>query len=276
MVICYLTSVQINVPLGVRWQTTGVQMSFKSMPMIGISNFASAEQVRKAVALFERLNFTALGYVLKVGVRFNEEAAMGFASRGIVARETLSQIFFDKTVVNCLHFSFMANNSNLAKHLSTALECAGMNIDSVQIDADWPDPGAVLDGVCRSRKNITTVLRIRNSALEAAGKNPANVVARLADYTEVIQGIQFHATHNPHNNEEVMGMIPYLAAVREEFPSLGIGISSHECAKVIDCLGPVKRIIPNISIGSRIDLERDACIERYLSSAFNFLAPKQE
>ena len=115
----------------------------------------------------------------------------------------------------------------------------------------WPDPGQIAEGIHRSRKQIEIILQIGKNALEEANNDPEAVVEKLVDYEDVIHRVLLDKSMGKGLGMDAAALMPFARAIRENFPSLGLGAAGGLGPETMHLVAPLVRMFPDISIDAQ-------------------------
>lgn len=224
-------------------------------PYVGITDFTSFEQVTKMLEVFRRHKSPGSQRVLHVGVMMSFKTLNGIEtkwSKAFPPKETIADIFrpSDEEVYYCLHYADYDHDTKFSD-LARGLEYAGPWVNAVQLDMPWPDPGVVASGVHTSRKQIEVILQVGKNAIEEASNDPAEVVRRLDDYEGVIHRVLLDKSMGRGLGMDATGLIPFARAIRESFPTLGIGAAGGLGPETIQLVEPLAAVFPDLSIDAQ-------------------------
>lgn len=254
-------------------------------PYIGITDFTSFEQVTKMLELFRRHKPSGSQRVLHIGVMMSFKTLNGIETRWSKAfplKETIADIFRpnDDDVYYCLHYADYDHDTKFTD-LAQGLEYAGPFVHAIQLDMPWPDPRVVANGVHVSRKQIEVILQVGKNAIEEVNNDPAEVVRRLEDYEGVIHRVLLDKSMGRGLGMDANGLIPFARAIRESFPTLGIGAAGGLGPETIQLVAPLVAVFSDLSIdaqgrlrpsGSALDLIDWDMAGNYLVKAHQLFA----
>ena len=223
-------------------------------PYMGITDFTNFEQVQEMSTVFSAHRPQESNRVLHVGVMMSHKTLHGIPSKwqnAFPPKEKIASIFSSDEVYNCLHYADYDNNPDLWKSLATAISYGGIGIHALQLDMIWPNPSEVANGVHTSRKQIEVILQIGKNALEEVGNDPQRVVERLGDYEGVIHRVLLDKSMGKGLGMDADGLIPFARAIRESFPTLGIGAAGGLGPETIQLVEPLVAVFPDLSIDAQ-------------------------
>jgi hypothetical protein len=222
-------------------------------PYIGITDFTCFEQVKEMLKVFSANKPQNLDCQLHVGVMMSYKTLNGIPSKWQKAfpqKEKIADIFASQETYNCLHFADYDNYPDLDKTLARALSYGGNNLNALQLDMVWPDPGQIARGVGASKKDIEVILQIGKLALEQCGNDPSSVVKKLGDYQGIIHRVLLDKSMGKGLGMDAAGLIPFARAIKNDFLDLGLGAAGG--------LGPETVLLVEPLIAEFFDLSFDA------------------
>ncbi len=252
-------------------------------PYIGITDFTSFEQVQEMLMVFNNHLPKTSNRKLHVGVMMSYKTFRGIQSKWQNVwppKETISEIFSSDQTYNCLHYADYDGRTDF-RILSQAIFYGGTHLHALQLDMIWPDPGQVASGVHTSRRQVEVILQIGKNALHEAGNNPQTVVEKLSDYEGVIHRVLLDKSMGKGLGMDAGSLIPFALAIREAFPSLGIGTAGGLGPTTIHLVEPLVNEFPDLSIDAQGKLRPSGnaqdpinwkMAETYLINALELLA----
>lgn len=250
-------------------------------PYIGITDFTDFGQVQEMSQVFATHQPKGSSRVLHVGVMMSYKTLNSIPSKwqnAFPSKERIASIFSSDEGYNCLHYADYDNNPDLWKNIATAISFGGTDIHALQLDMIWPDPGEVAHGVHTSRKQIEVILQIGKNALEEVNNDPQRVVERLGDYEGVIHRVLLDKSMGKGLGMDANGLIPFAQAIKESFPTLGIGAAGGLGPETIQLVAPLVTAFPDLSIDAqgRLRPSGNAIDPIDWSMAGNYLIKAQE
>ncbi|MEK7520967.1 MAG: hypothetical protein AAB560_02715 [Patescibacteria group bacterium] len=223
-------------------------------PYIGITDFTDFGQVQEMSRVFAAHLPRGSKRALHIGVMMSHKTLHDIPSKwqnAFPSKERIASIFSSDEVYNCLHYADYDNNPDLWKSLATAISYGGIGIHAIQLDMVWPNSGEIANGVHTSRKQIEVILQIGKNALEEVGNDPQRVVERLGDYEGVIHRVLLDKSMGKGLGMDADGLVPFARAIRESFPTLGIGAAGGLGPETIQLVEPLVAAFPDLSIDAQ-------------------------
>lgn len=253
-------------------------------PYIGITDFLNFEQVQGMLQAFNAHRPHGSNRVLHVGVMMSYKTLHGIPSKWsdiFPPKERIAEIFSSDETYNCLHYADYENNPELWRSLGMAISYSGIGIRAIQLDMTWPDPGEVAHGIHASRKQVEVILQVGKDAIEEVGNSPQGVIERLSDYEGVIHRVLLDKSMGMGVGMDATGLIPFVQAIKQQFPELGIVTAGGLGPKTMHLVKPLVDMFPEISIdaqgrlrpsGSILDPIDWAIAGEYLAKAHEIFA----
>ncbi len=223
-------------------------------PYIGITDFTESNQVRRILEVFHTVFPDGTNWRLHVGVMMSYKTLRGLPTKwqaSFPAKEKIASIFFSHEAYNCLHYADYDANHELSKILSEAICWCGRGLNAVQLDMIWPNPGEVAEAIHRSRINIEVILQLGANALAETGGDPAVTVNRLRDYEGVIHRVLIDKSMGRGLVMDANVLLPFVSAIRQHFPTLGIGVAGGLGPGTVEAAQPLLRAFPDLSIDAQ-------------------------
>lgn len=220
---------------------------------IGITGFTSREDVDRAQQAYVRY-VPVTQYLLGVGVVTNYEVLHGLPEHrpGIfVPRREIATVLGRGDTFNCIHYLDPLGRWPLWQGIASAIELGGPQLHAVQLDLPWPKPHEIEQGLLRSGgQGVSITLQIAQSAIEAAGGHPADIVERLARYDGLVQRVLLDKALEGSRAMDVRFLDDTIQAICRRFPTLGIVVAGG--------LGPDTLNALHVLLASRSGLSWDA------------------
>jgi hypothetical protein len=223
-------------------------------PYIGITDFTDRGQVQEMSRVFGAHQPQGSSHMLHVGVMMSYKTLHDIPSRwqnAFPPKKTIADIFSLDDVYNCLHYADYDNNPDLWKSLAKAISYGGIGIHALQLDMIWPDPCQIVHGVHTSRKKIEVILQVGKNALEKVDNDPQAVVERLSDYDGTIHRVLLDKSMGKGLGMDADSLIPFAQAIRENFPTLGIGVAGGLGPETTQLVEPLIAEFPDLSIDAQ-------------------------
>lgn len=221
-------------------------------PYIGITDFMTREQVEHMLAVLRANLRPGQQRRLHVGVMMSHKTLHGEETKWTAAfprNEAIAGIFGSSEAMNCLHF--VGENQVLYEDLVLAIGYGGAGMNALQLDMAWPDPDQIQRAVLASDKQLEVVLQVGGNAIRQAGDSPVGVVERLRRYEEVIQWVLLDKSMGAGIPMDAVGLIPYVEAIKETFPDLGVAVAGGLGPKTMHLVAPLAKLFPGISIDAQ-------------------------
>ncbi|MBI5733118.1 hypothetical protein HY967_04160 [Candidatus Jorgensenbacteria bacterium] len=223
-------------------------------PYIGITDFMDFGQVKDMSKVFSEYLSKGSRRKLHVGVMMSYKTLHDLPTKwqsAFPSKDTIAGIFSSHDTYNCLHYADYDSDPEFSKSLARAISYGGIGIHAIQLDMIWPDPDQVVNGIYVSRKQIEVILQIGKNALEEVGNDPQRVVERLGDYKGVIHRVLLDKSMGRGLGMNAVGLIPFVEAIKESFPMLGIGVAGGLGPKTMDLVKPLAERFSDLSIDAQ-------------------------
>ncbi len=198
----------------------------RAVPYIGITDFTSAEQVRRILRIpYDKVMDPKMDHVLGVGVMMSYKTLRGLPTRWANAfppKETIAGIFIDSPgVYNVLHYADYDNVST-AGEFAEVVECGGPNLNAIQLDMVWPDLHQVRSGFTSCLawpSSLKIILQVGSQAMEAVGNDPERIAERLVPYVEAncAQYVLLDKSGGQGKGMDAELLLSYHRAIRKRF-----------------------------------------------------------
>lgn len=224
-------------------------------PYIGITDFTSFDQVQAMLAVFKKHVPKRSKRVLHVGVMMSYKTLNGVEtkwSKALPPKEEVAEIFHHtkQKVYYCLHYADYGYNSTF-KDLVKALELAGPFVSALQLDMPWPDPLMISNAIHASRKHIEVILQVGSRSIKECNDDPREVANRLHDYKGSIHRVLLDKSMGKGLCMDAEGLIPFVDAIKERFPALGIVVAGGLGPHTMELVRPLVKKFPDISIDAQ-------------------------
>lgn len=224
-------------------------------PYIGITDFMNFGQVQDMLKVFAAHLPKGSSRRLHVGVMMSRKTLRGIPTRWqnvFPPNEKIAEIFSATNAYNCLHYADSDHDPELGKNLTQAVVFyGGVLIHALQLDLTWPDPVQVACGVNDTCKNIEVILQIGRRAFDQVGNDPQILVQKLAGYEGIINRVLLDKSMGQGLGMDAISLIPFAQAIREAFPTLGIGAAGGLGPETIRLVEPLARSFPDLSIDAQ-------------------------
>lgn len=224
-----------------------------SIPYIGITDFTTFEQVQRMLAVLKANLGKGQNRRLHVGVMMSYKTLHELETiftEVFPPKEMIYDIFGSDETMNCLHYADY-DGIDVFRSLYDAIGFGGVGIEALQLDMTWPDPGHVAHAVHSSRKQLEVILQIGKDSIELANNDPHEVVERLRDYEGVVHHVLLDKSMGRGLGMGAQGLIPFVSAIREAFPELGIVVAGGLGPESIGLVEPLAKEFPDISIDAQ-------------------------
>jgi phosphoribosylanthranilate isomerase len=114
----------------------------------------------------------------------------------------------------------------------------------------WPDP-ACLKGALLETKSLEIILQIGSNALEATSNDPASVVQRFTSYADIVDRVLLDKSMGKGVPMDAETLLPFMRALNEMFPGLGIGVAGGLGPDTIHLVEPIVKEFPSVSIDAQ-------------------------
>ena len=235
------------------------EMAERPIPYIGITDFTHYDQVKAMLQAFHshlpRSRFCRRK--LHVGVMMSAKTLRGIPTRWadvFPPAESIAQIFTSFHSYNCLHYADYGYDEELAESLSRAIGYGGIGMNALQLDMIWPDPNEIALALYDSRKQLEVILQLNENAIHIANDDPREVVERLEDYGDTIQRVLLDKSMGRGVGMDSEGLIPFIDAITEKLPNLGIGVAGGLGPDTLNQVEPLVKAYPDLSIDAQSKL----------------------
>lgn len=221
---------------------------------IGICDFPSGEQATKSASLFDRLcPPTMSDWKLMVGVMMSFKTMTGLPSKWASAwpkKEDVASIFGEHPrAFNTLHYADYDSVSLLSDWFE-AVDWGGKNLHALQLDMVWPDPYMVRL-FRQARPETQVVLQVNANALGQMNDQPTLVIQQLARYGESVDYALLDKSHGRGVGMDAEGLLPFLMAIAENLPSMGLAVAGGLGPETMHLVGPIVQEFPTVSIDAQ-------------------------
>lgn len=226
-------------------------------PYVGITDFTEIRQVLRMLEVFKNFVATGSKRQLAVGVMMSRKTLRNLPtkwSKAFPPKENIARIFGSIETYNCLHYADYEppiDDDEVAGDICEALSWGGVGIDALQLDMIWPSPTSIFKGLQDSRKKVEVILQIGKNAFCLCDDNPKTMVAKLAEYQNVVQRVLLDKSMGRGLALDAEGLIPFIYAIKEAFPEMGIGVAGGLGPDTIHLIRPLIKIIPDLSIDAQ-------------------------
>lgn len=252
------------------------------IPYIGITDFLDSSQVQRMLNVFNTNLEAGQKRRLHVGVMMSYKTLNNLGTcfaKAFPPKEKIASIFSSDGVMNCLHYADY-EGILVYENLIRAIGFGGIGMNALQLDMVWPDPTVVEEAVRISQKRLEVILQIGLNSIVKAGNSIEGIVKYLEEYEGIIQHVLLDKSMGQGLVMDSVGFIPFIEAIKESFPNLGIAVAGGLGPDTIELLKPLVRRFPDISIDAQGRLRSSGNIldpvewdraELYLVKALNLL-----
>jgi hypothetical protein len=166
-------------------------------------------------------------------------------------KEEISNVFQSDEAYNCLHYADYDDNPELSRCLAEAISYGGKKIHALQLDMIWPDPEEIDRAVQLSGKKIEVILQIGKNAIEKMNNDPNAVIEKLREYKGKIHRVLLDKSMGRGLGMDALGLLPFVTAIRESFPEVGIAVAGGLGPETIHLVQPLTQIFPSLSIDAQ-------------------------
>lgn len=216
-------------------------------PYLGVTHPTDASHVARLIETFRE----------NIPRRAVRRLQIGVMTEDRMPPPNVKEIFISLQTMNCLHFvdrGTRDRDHDLGTSLCHAIEACGMGINALQLNIPWPDPGQIANGVHTSRKPLEIILQIGRVAFGQADNNPDTVVRMLKNYEGVIHHILLDRSAGKGVAMDANLLLPFARAIRNNFPSIGLGFAGGLGPDTMDLAGPLLKEYPCSSVDAAVRL----------------------
>lgn len=223
-------------------------------PYIGITDFTCEPEVKAMLEVIRSASDDSPIRKLGVGVMMSRKTLGGLPSRYnniFPSKEKVADIFVDDPLAyNVLHYAdyegiFVLDN------LLEAVKWSGPNLEAIQLDMIWPDPGTIKT-FREYHPKIQLILQINPPALEQVHKDNNQLVERLKYYEPYLEGVLLDMSMGRGVAMHWMDLLQYLGAISRGLPDIGLVLAGGLGP---DSLGLVKPLVALSKSEISIDAE---------------------
>ncbi|MDP3727618.1 MAG: hypothetical protein Q8R35_03195 [bacterium] len=222
-------------------------------PYIGITDFTTRSETGAMLTCFERLAARRVPHKLMPGVMMSYKTLRGKEtkwSRVFPRKEVVASIFVRHPLAfNTLHYADY-DGADVFNSLVEAIFWGGIDIDALQLDMIWPDPGIIANAVHASRKAISVILQVGKNALEEARNEPEEVLRRIQDYLGAIDGVLFDKSMGRGRLMDAGALLGYVQLVRNS-TNLRVAVAGGLGPATMSAVEPIIKEFPDTSIDAQ-------------------------
>ncbi len=226
-------------------------------PYIGITDFTNFDQVLVMLRTLKTFKPKEMQRRLHVGVMMSYKTLNDIPSKWsnvFPPKEKIADIFFSEDAYNCLHYAdYDRVDTDLIEALSKAIGYGGNHIDALQLDMMWPSPSKIVSAIHQTeiKKEIQIILQIGKQALEHVDNEPLFLVEKLKEYKGAIHRVLLDKSMGKGLGMDAQGLIPFVQAIKENFPELGIGVAGGLGPETMHLVEPLVKEFPDLSIDAQ-------------------------
>lgn len=198
------------------------------VPYIGITDFMTREQTLEMLSYFESLPRQNIPHKLMVGVMMSYTTLHKMETKWATAFPTngqISNIFVRHPLAfNTLHYADY-RGTDVFNSLGQAIAHGGIDVDALQLDMIWPKPGDVANAVHASIKCMSVILQVGKGALAQANDDPMEMIERLRDYGDVIDGVLLDKSMGQGLTMDARVLLKFVEAVYTHLPTLRVAVA---------------------------------------------------
>lgn len=223
------------------------------VPYIGITDFTHKNQVWEMLNVLDFNRAPGQERRLHVGVMMSRKTLRGEEtkwSKAFPPKEKVASIFSYPEAMNCLHYADY-DEVNLVENLSEAIKWGGEGTNALQLDMMWPNHDDVLEAIHRSGKKLEVILQVGEKALGKMGNEPEEVVAQIRLYCGTIHHVLLDKSGGKGLGMDAEGLRPFVRAVREALPQLGVTVAGGLGPKSLHLVEPLVEEFPDLNIDAQ-------------------------
>lgn len=225
-------------------------------PYIGITDFTTYEETVAAQEAFRKCGGTISNHVLHVGVMMSRKTLNNIPSKWskvFPKNRDIANIFVkDEHTLNVLHYADY-DGVDVAKNLSKATELGYSEMDALQLDMIWPDP-AVMKYYRMDFPDKKIILQVNSKSLAVVDEKPSALLERLELYGKSVDYILLDMSMGRGRGLDTVQLLPYLTAINENRPDLGLTVAGGLCADTLHLIAPLIDQFPDLSIDAQSKL----------------------
>lgn len=230
------------------------QYQFDLAPYIGITDFMTREQTLEMLNYYQYLTNGKIPHKLMIGVMMSYKTLHKQETKWTSAfprSADVMTIFADHPLAfNTLHYADYTN-TDVFNSLAQAIFYGGIHINALQLDMVWPDPSDVFNAVHASRKSVAVILQVGKNALAECNDNPNEVIERLKDYSDVIDGVLFDKSMGQGKTMDANLLLPFVEATYEKLPQLRVAVAGGLGPVTMSVVEPIISRFNNVSIDAQ-------------------------
>ncbi len=233
--------------------------TFMPQRYIGVTDFATAEQILIARALLDRHNFKGL---LAVGLMMNLKTLTGQKSRWskvFPPKETLYKIFvYAPGVLNVLHYADYEGRTT-SRIILEALSWAGPNVQAIQFDMVWPD-SELLKAVKVDFPRLKFIVQVGGDAMRQVDGKLELAAEKLLLYKagDCLDYVLLDRSGGTGEPMDSKLLLTWARRLTEFFPSLGMVVAGGLGPKTMSLIDPIINEFPDVSWDAQRQLHENS------------------
>lgn len=228
----------------------------KLKPYFGIVDFPNHWKVLEMMDVW-LLNAPTEEHMLHVGVMTSRKVLYEEPTKWASVWPKKSEIWDilrHPVAYNCLHYADYdeAQDPVLEFSLGLAMQLVRpTDLSALQLDMIWPNPAQVMiarDFAAGIGYMPEIILQVNAPALERVGNDPERLVRELEGYWSGIDRILLDKSMGRGKPMDPQVLLPFVRAVHEGLPELGIGVAGGLSADTMHLMEPIWEEFPDVSI----------------------------
>lgn len=223
-------------------------------PYIGITDFMTKEQSLAMLSSFQTMTNGNIPHKLMIGVMMSYKTLHKLETKWTNAfprNADVSQVFADHPLAfNTLHYADYTN-TDVFNSLGQAIFYGGVGIHAVQLDMVWPEPSDIANAVHSSRKCVSVILQVGKNALADVNDDPEEMLSRLKDYVDVIDGVLLDKSMGQGKTMDPNVLSKFVEVIYEHLPQLRVAVAGGLGPSTINIVEPLVSRFPDISIDAQ-------------------------
>lgn len=223
-------------------------------PYIGITDFASIEQVQNMLKVLAENQTRGSTRKLHVGVMMSYKTLHGIPSSWLDVfprKEKVAGILSSPYAYNCLHYADYEENAVIWKSIVKAIGYGGEGIDALQLDMIWPDSRQIARALRHAPKKVEIILQIGRKALEKMNNDPRQVITKLREYDGIVDRVLLDKSGGEGKGMDARSLLPFAHAIRNKFPEIGLGAAGGLGPETIELVRLLAEAFPDLSIDAQ-------------------------
>lgn len=224
-------------------------------PYIGITGFASRDQIQRMVAFLNDHQLSDSSRKLHAGVMMSYRTLCGLPTKWsniFPLKESIRAIFGDDGAYNCLHYADYENKTQ-SRDLYRALFFGGKHLHALQLDMVWPDL-EIITGLIDPSRPIEIILQVGKDALDKLQRNVARVVDMIGNYDGIIHRVLLDESMGHGRIMDAKALLNFARPIREAFPKLGLVVAGGLGPETMHLVKPLVKEFPDISFDAQSQL----------------------